>query len=392
MGENKIRKNIKLFGWFFIFGEPVFWGPILISYIINIGNMKLSEVYFMESVVLLGVIILEIPSGALADLIGRKKTILLGSILHTASIIKFSFVVSPVDVWIANIIWMIGYSLHSGADSAFLFDSLKEIGEENDYTRLSGRFLSERLILVAFCSLIAGFLFKINPRLPLLLSIPGVLISCISVFYFTEPIKCEKFNSKRQLEIIKSGLSFVVNNKEVRWIIGFVLLIGVSSKIWFFTYNPYFELVNLKPEYYGIMFFLLNIIAWFFSRNAHKFIEKWSEYNCIVSLILLIGFPILIMGLIVSKLSLVAILLQNVVRGISSPFSSNFLNQRIESSNRATIISIQSALGGLMQFCALGLFGFILTVWELNICLQFLGLTVLCLGYFVLVKYHKIFR
>jgi len=392
MRKSEALKNVRLFKWFVIFSEPLFWEPILISYIIDIGKIDLPNIYFMESIILLGTIFLEIPSGALADLIGRKKTLIAGNFFHLVSIIIFSFSISPTDIWIANITCMIGYSFHSGTDKALLYDSLKEIYKESEYTKIIGGNLANRLIVIAFGCLISGWLFKIEPRFPFFLSIPGVLFTTILTFYFKEPTKTRKYNVKEQLETMKTGLQIVIKNKNILWIMFFTLLIGVASKIWFFTYNPYFELVELKTEYYGIMFFLLNMVAWYFSRNAHIFTQKNSVQKCATIMVLLIGFPILIMGIFVSKLSLTAILLQNVVRGLLSPFSSNLLNKQIGSLNRATIISIQSALGGLAQFCSLSIFGYLLKICSLTFCLQILGVSVLIFGSLIIFIYPKIFN
>ncbi len=392
MRRKGLVKNIIIFKLYVIFSEPLFWGPILISYIINIGKMDLSQIYFMESIVLLGVVFLEIPSGALADLIGRRKTIIIGSFFHLTSTIIFSIANSPIDIWIANIIWMVGYSLHSGADTALLYDSLQEIGKKKEFTKIIGLNLSYRLLTAAFSCLIVGLMFKINPRLPLLLSIPGIAFVTILTFYFTEPIKTEKYNLKKQLFTMRKGLKIVLENYKILWIMSFTLLITVTSKIWFFTYNPYFELVELKTEYYGVMFFVLNIIAWYFSRNAAKFTQGNGILKSSIIMILLIGIPILCMGMFVSQLSLIAIFFQNIVRGILTPFSSNLLNTKINSENRATIISIQSALGGLLQFCSLGIFGYILKIYSLIFCLQILGITILVLGLIIILIYPKIFN
>ncbi len=60
--------------------------------------MSLSEIYLMEAVVVGEIVLLEIPSGALADLIGRKKTILLGQFLIFLSAVLFALIDSPLDV------------------------------------------------------------------------------------------------------------------------------------------------------------------------------------------------------------------------------------------------------------------------------------------------------
>ena len=85
MDEVEVRKNITLYKWFVISAEPLFWGPTLILCLQRLGKMSLSEVYIMEAIVISGIVFLEIPSGALADLIGRKQTILLGNYFFLAS-------------------------------------------------------------------------------------------------------------------------------------------------------------------------------------------------------------------------------------------------------------------------------------------------------------------
>jgi MFS family permease len=287
---------------------------------------------------------------------------------------------------------MIGVSLRSGADSAFLYDSLKEAGREGEYNKIAGGALGNWLIVVAFCSLAAGFLSEIDLRLPLFLSIPGILVSCIIAFYFKEPRHTRKYNFWEQMNLMKISVLFVASHKAVKWIIGFATLIGVSSKVWFFSYNPYFELVDLDLRYYGVVFFFLNVVSWLFSRYAYAVERKIGEYYCVISMVFLIGMPIFLMGSIVSQAMISMVLFQNMVRGFMVPFLGGFLNQHLDSKNRATVISIQSAVSGFVSLVALGLFGFILNIYSLGLCLQILGCIVLILGIIKIVQYRKAFK
>lgn len=95
--------NVALFTLFDIFVDPLFWGPIIISYITNVGGMTLSELYFMESIALGYLVVVEIYSSAWADLLGRKKVIIMGAALGVIDITYFSFANCPLDIWMANI-------------------------------------------------------------------------------------------------------------------------------------------------------------------------------------------------------------------------------------------------------------------------------------------------
>jgi len=391
MNAHDVSRNARLYAWYLTFREPIFWGPVLILSLMRLGKMELSDIYIMEAIVLTGFIFLEIPSGALADLIGRKKTIVAGALFQVASKIVFVQINSPSDVWCANILWMIGASLSSGADSAFLYDSLKEGGREGEYKKIEGRAMGNWLILVALGSLVAGFLAEYSLRLPMILSVPGVVFSCLAAFFFKEPPATKKYTPKEQISIMKVSFLFVANHKKVKWILGFTTMITVASKIWFFTYNPYFELVNLDLKYYGIIFFILNAVAWYFSRYADFFSKKIKEKNIMTIMVLLISGPILFMGSVIYVFSVGMVFLQNVVRGFMKPFFGEFLNRHIDSENRATVLSLQSSVSGLGQFISLGAFGLLLSAYGLPLSLQVLGGTVFILGVWVIVAYRKIF-
>jgi len=392
MKENDALRNIQLYKLYKTFGEPLMWGPILISCLINLGHMKLSEIYTMEAIVLLGVTILQIPAGALADNIGRRKTILIGSLFLSISIILNSIIYSPLIVWIGNIVWMIGFSLCSGADSAFLSDSLKILGKETEYKKIEGGAVGNRYLITAICSIFVGYLAEYYIRLPIILSIPGVIFSTIIVFRFKEPVIDKKYDIKKQIEIMKESIFFVLNHKKVKWIIFFVTIIGVTSKVWFFTYNPYFEFVGLDLKYYGFVFFGLNMVAWFFSKYVSHISNKVKNDNVIILLVLLIALPILIMSSIPSVFCVGMVFFQNIARGFMTPYFGEFINRYLKSGNRATVLSIQSAISGLMQFIALGAFGILLKNNDLLFCLQILGIIVLILGGLAIFEYKKIFK
>jgi len=391
MNKRDAERNIKLYRTYVTFREPLLWGSVLISSIIHLGHMTLSEIYFMESIVLLGMIFLQVPMGALADIIGRKKTVIIGSLLYVVSITWFAVARSPFDVWAGNLAWMVGASLCSGADSAFLYDTLKSVGRESEYKKIDGGAAGNQLLIVAICAIAAGYLAQISLRLPLLLSIPGVIFSSILPFFFKEPPMDRKFTAKEQMGVMKLGILFVANHKEVKWIIGFTTLIGVISKIWFFTYNPYFELVKLDLKYYGVVFFTLNVIAWFFSKHAHRISGRFKERTLTILMVLLIGIPILVMGSAVSVFAVCMVFPQNIVRGFMRPFFGEFLNRHLDSENRATVLSVKESVSGLAQFIALGMFGFLLKSLGLSFCLQILGVTVIVLGIVFILRYEKIF-
>jgi MFS family permease len=376
----KTSRNIILYRIHALFNEPLFWGPVLILSLQKLAHMSLPNIYFMESAILCVCVLCDIPSGALADLIGRKKTVILGRAFLLGSAVMFTVMTNPLQAWIGNILWALGFSLQSGADTALLYESLKEQGSEGEYKRIEGQAIGTRLIVIACCVLAAGFLAKINLRLPMYLSLPFVLIPLISAFFFKEPAKTERFSAQKQLKVLKQGVMFALRSTNVRWMVGFAALLATTSKVWFFTYNPYFEKVQIPLEYYGIIFFLLNVVAWLSSHFAYKIEHKLGERACIAMMVFCVGVPIMLMTLFPSQPFAYLVLVQNVVRGFMKPFVGDYMNRHIATEMRATVLSVQSSAANLVSVIGLAVFGLFTANFSLLTSLLILGIIALTLG------------
>lgn len=391
MDKKHVRSNTVLYKLFILFNEPLFWGPILITSIQDLGHMTLPDIYFMESVVMILCVLLDVPSGALADLIGKKKILIIGRSFLMLSMIGFALTVGPLTAWLANILWAIGFSLQSGADVSLFYNSLKSRGIERVFKKIEGCAVGSRLLLAAFCSLVVGPLAVINMRIPLLLCIPFMVIPLVAAFFFKEPEMTTKYSAKEQYKILKEGILFVIKKPEVRWIVGFCTLIGGASKIWFFTYNPYFERVGIDLKYYGVIFFLVNIVAWISSHYAYKIEGRISERGCIKLMILCVGIPIFIMGLLPFWPIAYLVVCQNFVRGFIRPFKNDFTNRHIESDHiRTTVLSVQSSMGDIISILTLSWFGIMMKYVSLLNSLMILGSLVLALGVISYKSYKKL--
>ena len=299
---------------------------------------------------------------------------------------------SPIHAWIANILWAFGYALQSGADVSLLYQSLKAGRFHSKFVKIEGCAVGGRLLLTAFCSLLVGPLATINLRIPLYCCLPFMAIPLIVSFFFEEPEVTELYSMKKQLETLRNGVSYAIRSPEIRWMIGFSALLMGASKVWFFTYNPYFEAVGIPLAYYGVIFFLLNIVAWAFSHWSHRIRELLSERSCVASMIACVGVPILVMSILPYPITVYLILCQNVVRGFMRPFSEGFMNRHIISEKvRVTVLSTRSALSEMVTVMSLAWFGLMEKGLGLLASLAILGIVVIILGKVSYSRYRKLF-
>lgn len=393
--NTKLERNLKLMMLQSIFLEPLFWGSILIISIQNLAHMTLEEIYFQEAVCVVIMLVIDIPTGALADIIGRKKMLVIGHVIGFTNFLFFAFMSEPWHTWAANILWSIGGAFRSGADKALIQESCIGLGKDKHYYRkYAGKASGLRFLMFGLCAPVASYLAEYNLRLPLLLSIPFLVIPLVTAFMLTEPPRdgVRELSVKDHLFQMKDGIIDTCKDKRILWIMLYLCVISASSKIWFFAYNPYFEHVGLPIRYFGWIFLALNVIAWLSSQYGSKIEHKLGDKVTVHILIPLIGIPIILMSTIPIPAMALLVVFQNMVRGMNTPFFDSMTEQYLRSSTRATVLSVQSSVTSAVASVSLLGFSFLLEFKGLLASMCTLGVVVL-MAHVTLMKYwHRFFK
>ncbi len=392
--KEKLESNLKLIMLMNIFCEPFFWGAILITTLQKLAHMSLPEIYTQEAVCIVVCFLVDIPTGALSDIVGRKKVLVAGSLFYLASFMFFAFMSAPWHTWVANILWAISAALESGTDKAMLQETCIALEKEDSfYRKFSGKIQGRRLLIMAVCAPVTSWLASYDLRLPLLLSIPTLIIPIVCGLKLTEPPRVvRELTAKEQIKQMGDGFWATWNNKNILWLTGYACVISVTSKIWFFMYNPYFEYVGVKVSDFGYVFFALNLLAWLSSRYGHALEKKIGDSGTVWMLVPMIGVPLLLMAFYPYPTMAYMVLFQSIVRGMYGPFFDNLTGKFLKDETRATVMSVQSSTIGVAASLGLWVFGFLVNSLGILSSLKVLGLSAL-LGYFILMCFwSKLFK
>lgn len=109
------------------------WWPIWVVYLTEQRGFTLGQVTLLEVPFLSSIVALQIPAAAIADRWGRKPTLMASACALTAAVTLFGLASSFTLILVSYLIWGIGFSLLFGTESAFLYDTLKALGREDDY-------------------------------------------------------------------------------------------------------------------------------------------------------------------------------------------------------------------------------------------------------------------
>ena len=121
-------RNIRLLNAYWFLRDFQLWIPVWIVFLTLERGFSLTQVTTAEGIFLVGVLVLEVPTGAVADRYGRSRSMALGAVVLGLAVLIFAFTTSFAILLVSFLLWSVATALMSGADSALLFDTLKAAG------------------------------------------------------------------------------------------------------------------------------------------------------------------------------------------------------------------------------------------------------------------------
>lgn len=353
----KIQRNIRIY-YLYMGLFQLIVGPILMLYLLDKG-LSYTEIMVLESFFSIAVVVLEVPTGAIGDLIGRRFSLFLAGIFMALGAVAYIKGVMFWQFMIGEALFACGMSLKSGSDTAIVYDSLKGLNNEKAFATIQGKGESYALTSQIIGSVLSGFVYSLHKELPLLISAVLMVGSAIAALFLFE-IKTYAHEEKPgYFKQIKISAGFLLSHQRVRSIVLYSIFFFMFFRIGFWYYQPYFQEVNINPKYFGLIFALFNIVAAVSARNAGKLIQ-WTKGKSMILLSVFMTASFILLGITRLPFGFLFICLQQVARGVQVPVFMKYLNKHIPSNQRATIISCSSLLKNLAAAAAFPVAGIFL--------------------------------
>lgn len=140
MNIKKIEGNIWKSYIFQILCGLFFSVPVMVLFWQDNG-LSLTEIMILQSLFSITIVLLEVPTGYFADVFGRRKALIYSSLFSFFGFVIYSLSYNFYQFLLAEILLAFAISLTSGADSALLYDTLKDLKKENLYKKIWGNIL-----------------------------------------------------------------------------------------------------------------------------------------------------------------------------------------------------------------------------------------------------------
>jgi MFS family permease len=383
------KSNIyKYYIYQFIFGIHTVRG-VYYAYMTEWGGLDIFQILALQSYFMFIIFIFEIPSGALADLIGRKMALILSSLCVIGAAFAYSIYPYILLFVLAETLWALSIALSSGTDEAFLYSSLKSYNSEDKISKVLGNNQTINLIALTISaplgSIIADFI-SLQFTMTCLAFI--FIVSLIVALTFKEPpFRRKEEEKKNYLKIIKQGFIELKHNKILAILCFDRLFINSLIFLLFWTYQPYLQALGIPLLWWGFISAGMNIINAVFSFVIPRILKKIRDKLIfLISIDLINGITFVIMGLNVNPY--LGILLILIIVAFGYPrflIYVNGINKQIEAEERATVLSTINMFRSFFMAIMFLIIGIIGTI---NIILIFLfvGVAIIIFTIFTRVK------
>jgi MFS family permease len=359
--------------------------PVLVLFYQENG-LDLQDVFIVQAFYSVCIIVFEVPSGYFADRLGRRQSMLIGTVSAAIGFGIYAFSHTLPEILCAQFFIAIGGSFISGSDTALLYDTLIELKQADQYQRIAGRLSSIGNFSEGIAGLLGGLLALLSLRTPLYYQAALMLVAIPLVWSLTEPERHTGERSESTFKAIVAIVRYALHgHAEIKWLILYSSLVGNSTLTIVWLVQPYLQAVDLPLAFFGAAWAALQFSVGLFAINAYRIESLLGRRNALISLILLSSAGYLLLSQFQTLWATAFLFIFYLVRGINGPVLNDYINRCVSSDIRATVLSVKSLVGRAM-FALLGpLVGWINDSYSLSAAFMACGVIFLTSGVFFLV-------
>ena len=337
------------------------WVAILAARGYNLVDIGIAETVFHITS-----LIFEIPSGVLADVFGRKKMLIVSSIMRMIGNIIMILSDNLFTVCLSIAFHALSYNFSSGTGDALAYDSLKAANAESRFER----FESDQLVIYRLCSgistLCAGFALFIGHRLAYGTDlITGVIqiavLMSLSEMYAPAPEQSGSIAARLAI-CLKESFTFMKSAKRAMKLMIVNSLIGAADTLLLFFLQAKLPERGIPHRLLGAALLFMEIGGIIGSKLITK-LPKLS-YRCVFC----ISSVMVLAGIVAEHSPMYAVMaLGGFIAAVADDAlqvrTNVLLQDMFPSEQRATLTSLESFTFSVIMIVLSPLAGFAFTYW-----------------------------
>ncbi len=336
-----------------------FYVTFLLAKGLNYFQANLVNVFFWTTL-----FVCELPTGAFADVFGRKLSFVISCTLFGLGMIVYGFANTFWGFVGAEMVIAVGQTFSSGAFQAWLVDRLRQQGFQGSFARIFSRKQQVTSTVSIFSAILGAFLGAINMTLPWFVGgsvmfIAAVLASSLMQEEVQRAPLSFLADLKRMKEVSIAGMGHSLKHPAVKFILAVGAFQAFAIQAPNMQWQPLFQPYLASAAELGYVKAAISIFIMVGAAIAPFFLRKIKNER-IAILLIQTGIGLGIAASVASKqfgIIVMVFMSHEVIRGMYDPLKDAYLHDNIPSDKRATIASCDSMamrLGGVIGLLVSG--------------------------------------
>ncbi len=337
--------------------QALIWG-VNTLFLLSVG-FDIFEVMLINAAYTVAQVVFEVPTGVVADTVGRRASYLLAvGIILVSTLLYVGFGLAGYGLWpfaAASAILGVGYTFYTGAVDAWMVDALHSVGYEGKLEPIFARYGITFGIFMLIGTTLGGLLGQVDLWIPYVaravVLVPAFLLGLLvmrDLGFTGRALTLRSFGAETR-KITTAGVTYGWRDRTVRFIMFASLVQGVFFMYGFYSWQKYFlDLLGRDLVWVtGVIAALVGVTQIVGNMLVGRIMARWTDRGLIlmvcagVTTVVVIGAALIQNFWVAVPLYLVS----TVAFGISLPVKQGWLNARIPSQQRATIISLDALFG-----------------------------------------------
>lgn len=354
----RLVRRYYVYAGVYTLASSVIWG-VNTLFLLDAG-LTVSEVFIANAAWSAGTTLFEIPTGVVADTIGRRASFLLSLgvlALTTLAYVGLAQVEGSLAAFVAvSVLIGLGFTFYSGAMEAWLVDGVQSLGYEGEMDRIfsRGQVVSGAAMLIGTVG--GGLAGQIDLAIPFL--VRSALLVALFILAFVgmhdlgfRPRRISLRDLPAEAAAIgRAGIRFGWSDRSLRLLmLGTAAQMGVFAWAWY-AWQPYFlELLEREAVWVAGVVAALLSLSMMIGNGLVEVVTRWCGRRTTLFLWSAGVFSLSLIGVGLASsfvLALVLLCIGGVASGVQSPVRQAFVHRIVPMSQRATVISLDSMITG----------------------------------------------
>lgn len=323
-------------------------------------GLSLTEILLLQGLFSAVTMVMEYPSGYVSDRLGYRFSLNLACLLGLIGWLLYLPASSFGEVLLAEAFLGAAFAFISGADSALLYETLRQAGEEHRYSHFDGRMTGFAQTGEAAGALFAGTLYAYWPLLPFAIQVVVWLLALLLARSLTEPPRPATRIASHRQEALQTVRLALFDNRKIRYTILMTTVLGLASFFPVWLIQPLMQERGVPLSWFGPVWAVANLTVAFFSWISDRVHYRLGTTTLVWLWLLLVLSGYLGLSLCQATWGFAFYFLLTATRGLQAPVLRHMLQSEAPSSRRASILSLKSFVfrllfiltGPLVGWCA----------------------------------------